>query len=175
MIGINHLMALSQFGISAEIIKASFPTEGYIFVGYDAESGNVEFAQKILSVNETFLMSVFQRQNVANHKILKYPFDPLESGFYFYCKYVAKITQPNDRFDHLYFTWVNEVLSDLEKKKRWGNFDYSVEFGGSPEQVKRFAINFIKNARERGAALNILYAIDDVSRQMGINIFWNII
>ena len=175
MIGINHLMALSQFGISAEIIKASFPTEGYIFVGYDAESGNVEFAQKILSVNETFLMSVFQRQNVANHKILKYPFDPLESGFYFYCKYVAKITQPNDTFDHLYFTWVNEVLSDLEKKKRWGNFDYSVEFGGSPEQVKRFAINFIKNARERGAALNILYAIDDVSRQMGINIFGNII
>ena len=83
MIGINHLLALSQFGISAEIIKASFPTEGYIFVGYDAESGNVEFAQKILSVNETFLMSVFQRQNVANHKILKYPFDPLESGFYF--------------------------------------------------------------------------------------------
>ena len=66
-------------------------------------------------------------------------------------------------------------MSDLEKKKRWGNFDYSVEFGGSPEQVKRFAINFIKNARERGAALNILYAIDDVSRQMGINIFGNII
>jgi hypothetical protein len=175
MIGLNHLMALSQFGISAETIKASFPMEGFIFVGYDAEVGSVEFAQKVFSVNETFLMNVLQRQNISSHKILKYPFDPLESGFYFYCKYVAKITQPNDTFDNLYFTWVNEVLTDLEKKKRWGNFDYSVEFEGSAEQVKRFAINFIKNAKERGSALNILYAIDDISRQMGRNIFGTII
>ena len=175
MIEINHLMALSQFGVSGETIKASFPKEGYIFVGYDAESGGVEFAQKVLSVNESFLMNVIQRQGVSNHKILKYPFDPLESGFYFYCKYVAKITQPNDKFDNLYFSWVNEALSQLEKKKRWGDFDYSVDFGGSSEQVKRLAINFIKSGRERGGALNILYAIDDVSKKAGKNIFGDII
>jgi len=173
MIDKQKLMSLTQFGVSENDIKRSFPETSYLFIAYDDE-GVVQSVQNIVNINETFLIEKIKRERVAKHSILKYPFNPLNTAFYNYCLYVSS---PSDRsaFDNMYIGWVNEYLTKKENETKFGNSVYEIEFSGLDSDIQKFCYEFVLDNEKGGMVLDILYLLQAKSKLMGMPLFGKII
>ena len=173
MIDREKLMSLTQFGVSENEIKRSFPENSFVFVGYDGE-GVINSVQNIVDINETYIIERIKRDSISKHAFLKYPFNPLSTAFYNYCLYVA---QPTNRtnFDTFYIGWVNEYLTKKENESRFGNSVYEIEFSGLDNEIQKFCYEFVLDNEKGEMALNILYLIQTKSKLMGMPLFGKII
>jgi hypothetical protein len=173
MIDRRKLLNLTQFGVSENEIKRSFPENAYLFISYD-ENGTIISAQNIVDINETYIIEKVKRERVAKHSVLKYPFNPLNAAFYNYCLFVSKPTN-RSVFDNLYIGWVDEYLTEKENRTKLGNSVYEIEFSGLDSDIEKFCYEFILDNEKGEMVLNILYLLQTKSKLMGMPLFGKII